>query len=310
MRKYFLYYLLIILCIPLFILCGNLEEEKTSNKEETIYKKAQEKILFSSKKYGQHYSWLKEYDSSSTILTRIPLPEKFQHQKDSLLSFAAWLRNLPLKKAGTPVKLYSGEEKYRQDVHFAVIDIDCGKKDLQQCADAVMRLRAEYLFGINLKEKIQFNYTSGDKIPYTKWKQGYRPVFKSKKLNWVKNQKADESYENFKYYLSNVFNYAGSMSISKELIRVNDFNDICAGDVLIVGGFPGHAMTVMDVAINPDNGKKIFLLSQSYMPAQDIHIVKNPQNPAISPWYEIPENKTIQTPEWTFETSQLMRWKN
>jgi hypothetical protein len=40
------------------------------------------------------------------------------------------------------VLLYNGAPKFRQDVHAAVIDIDVGTRDLQQCADATMRLRA------------------------------------------------------------------------------------------------------------------------------------------------------------------------
>ena len=43
--------------------------------------------------------------------------------------------------------LYNGDLKNRQDVHQAVINIDAGgKEDLQQCADAVMRMKAEYHF--------------------------------------------------------------------------------------------------------------------------------------------------------------------
>lgn len=54
-------------------------------------------------------------------------------------SFAEYLRNLPLKPHGTKVKYYNGEEK-PNDVYVAVIDIDVGTRDLQQCADAVIRL--------------------------------------------------------------------------------------------------------------------------------------------------------------------------
>ena len=42
------------------------------------------------------------------------------------------------------------------------------------------------------------------------------------------------------------------------------------GDVLIQGGSPGHAVIVVDMAENPATGEKLYLLAQSYMPAQDI----------------------------------------
>ena len=85
-----------------------------------------------------------------------------------------YLEEFPVKENGTKVMLYNGKEKNRQDVHAAVLDINIGNKDLQQCADAVMRLRAEYLYKTKqydksiqilktlltpkLKQKSLFNY--------------------------------------------------------------------------------------------------------------------------------------------------------
>lgn len=80
------------------------------------------------------------------------------------------------------------------------------------------------------------------------------------------------------------------------------------GDVLIQGGSPGHAAIVVDLAVNAQ-GQKVFLLAQSYMPAQSIHILKNPVNPALSPWYEADNSAVVQTPEWTFTTKDLKRFK-
>jgi hypothetical protein len=99
----------------------------------------------------------------------------------------------------------------------------------------------------------------------------------------------------------------GSASLSKQLKPVNSFSQIQPGDVLIRGGFPGHAVIVMDVAVNA-LGKKIYLLAQSYMPAQDIHVLKNPMNTDLSPWYEVNEDNIITTPEYTFTQHELRRW--
>jgi hypothetical protein len=99
----------------------------------------------------------------------------------------------------------------------------------------------------------------------------------------------------------------GTASLEKQLKPVNGLNHMEAGDVFIKGGFPGHAMIVMDVAIN-EKGKKMYMLAQSYMPAQDIHIVKNPVNDKLSPWYEVNNNGDIITPEWIFTNRQLKRW--
>ena len=101
--------------------------------------------------------------------------------------------------------------------------------------------------------------------------------------------------------------YCGTYSLSKELKAVS-IHDIKGGDVFIHGGFPGHAMIVMDVAIHATTKKKIVMLAQSYMPAQDIHIVKNLSNTVMSPWYEMPENGVLYTPEWTFNVADLKRF--
>jgi hypothetical protein len=79
------------------------------------------------------------------------------------------------------------------------------------------------------------------------------------------------------------------------------------GDVLIRAGSPGHAMLVVDVA-EDNHGHRTYLLAQSYMPAQDIYIVKNPgDNPG--PWYraDTPPGRVI-TPEYIFKTNELRKW--
>jgi len=44
------------------------------------------------------------------------------------------------------------------------------------------------------------------------------------------------------------------------------------------------------------------------MPAQDIHILVNPNGTALSPWYVLNEDREIITPEWTFQQQDLMRF--
>ena len=105
-----------------------------------------------------------------------------------------------------------------------------------------------------------------------------------------------------------IFSYANTASLKNELKRVDNKKDIQIGDVFIQKGRPyGHAVTVMDIAKN-ETGEIIFLLSQSYMPAQDIHILKNPSDQSISPWYKLAETGEFITPEWVFEFEDLMRF--
>ncbi len=80
------------------------------------------------------------------------------------------------------------------------------------------------------------------------------------------------------------------------------------GDVFIQGGSPGHAVIVVDLAVNPRTKEKIFLIAQSYMPAQEIQILKNPNDNRISPWYSVRFGEILETPEWTFRKNNLKRF--
>ncbi len=255
-----------------------------------------------------------EIDSSiinkkgTTVSARFNSPKGFERPIYKANSFEAYLNNFELFPFGTQVKYFNGFPKINQQVAASVLKIDIGKKDLQQCADAVMRLRAEYLFAQKKYQQIHFNFTNGFNASYEKWAQGYRIKVNGNTVNWVKTKTIDYSYATFKQYLEIVFTYAGTLSLSKELIPVS-IDSIQVGDVFIKGGSPGHAVMVMDVAKNKKTGKRVFMLAQSYMPAQNIHILVNENNKSISPWYELSMGETLHTPEWTFQYNDLKRFK-
>lgn len=222
--------------------------------------------------------------ASPATIKDIPPPGNFQRIKVPPGSFGWWLREIALKK-DKQVYLYNGKLKRNQQAQFAVLDKPIGEKDLQQCADAVMRLRAEYLFSCKRYAEIVFR--DNNSTAYS-WKGGV-------------------DIAGFDRYLQTVFGMCGTASLQQQLNPVRDSNQLLPGDVFIKGGFPGHAMMVMDVAIN-GQGEKIYMLAQSYMPAQDIHIVKNPLDKTLSPWCRFGGQTKIVTPEWTFELNQLYRF--
>ena len=243
----------------------------------------------------------------TTVCERFSLPKDYIRKTPDKKSFGYFLQHTLLKPNEATVHFYNGQEKPNK-VAAAILNIDVGTKDIQQCADAVMRLRAEYLFGTQQFNLLHFNFTNGFNASYLKWREGYRINVSGNKVNWVKTNKESVSYQSFKEYLQIVFTYAGTASLAKELKLIN-MNDLEIGDVFIKGGSPGHAVIVMDVAINSKTDKKLFMIAQSYMPAQDIHILVNYNNPTISPWYELnPTSEKISTPEWTFYSNQSMRF--
>jgi hypothetical protein len=254
------------------------------------------------------YSWMSNYQINNALLNRIKVPEGYKRISVASGSFADWLRNLPLKDGKPSVKLYNGKLKGNQNVHEAIVDIDVGTTDIQQCADAVMRMRAEYLYSIKDYKNLHFNFTSGHSVGFEKWSQGYRTQIKGNNVTWIKSAEKNDSYKTFRSYCNTIFNYAGTSSLSKELKKVDDIKNIQIGDVFIVGGFPGHAVLVVDICEHIKTKEKLFLIQQSYMPAQEIHVLKNFNNAALSPWYSINFGNVLETPEWSFQKNQLMRW--
>jgi hypothetical protein len=243
-----------------------------------------------------------------TIRERINVPEDYERIPLDEKSFGYYLRNLPLKPDGTDVFLYNGKPKANK-VHAAVIDMEIGSLDLQQCADAVIRLRSEYLFARKLYGLIHFNFTNGFRADYAKWALGYRIDVKGDQIKWIRTDMTSYEYPAFRRYLDVVFTYAGTYSLAQELVKA-EYRDIQPGDVFIRGGSPGHAVIVVDVAVNHSIGQKIFLIAQSYMPAQDIHVLINPSDLELSPWYEVdPGAEIIRTPEWEFRVEELRRFQ-
>ena len=243
----------------------------------------------------------------NTIKERFTPPNGFRRVELPSESFGSYLQNLPLKAPGTKVRYYDGRIKNRTGVYLAVVDMDIGKKDLQQCADAIMRLRGEYLLEVKAYNRIHFNFTNGFRAEYARWRNGERIRVRGNSVNWYQTEAESKSYQSFRKYMEAVFMYAGTLSLAKELKSV-PLEDIQVGDVFIQGGSPGHAVIVVDMAVDSTSGKTKFILAQSYMPAQDIQVLQNPVTIAADPWYDLEAGKPLVTPEWTFETADLKRF--
>jgi hypothetical protein len=221
-------------------------------------------------------------------------------------SFGAWLRGLPVKPGRPEVYLFNGRKKGNQDAHHVVLDVDVGHRNLQQCADAVMRLRAEFQRQAGRPDDICFRFTNGSEARWKDWQRGLRPQLSRHGATWDKRAVEDSGYASFRRYLDVVFGYAGTASLSREIESVANPLRIEAGDVFIQGGSPGHAVIVVDVAEDA-RGRRAVLLAQSYMPAQDIHVLRNPKTPD-GPWYVIESDGPLATPEWDFPAGSLRRF--
>lgn len=248
------------------------------------------------------------YISGNTISTRFNAPIGFARTHVSQNSFGEYLRNLPLKPDGSKVKYFDGDYKENNGVYVAVVDLSIGNKDLHQCADAVMRLRADYLYSQKRYDEIHFNFTNGFTVEYSEYMKGKRMVVSGNKTYWKQYASPSNTEKDFTKYKELIFMYAGTLSLSRELKSVS-VKEMKIGDVFIQGGSPGHAVIVVDIAMNSETSEKLFMLAQSYMPAQEIQILANPINDKVSPWYSTSQLGYLQTPEWSFESSELMRFE-
>jgi hypothetical protein len=221
-------------------------------------------------------------------------------------SFGHWLRYLPLLPAGTAVHLYDGKLKDPQTVHAAVLNIDVGTRDLQQCADAVIRLRGEYEFS-RKPDQVHFHLTSGDDIRFADWYGGQGFRVNSGEVVAASKAVEQPTHAVFRRYLDQIFTYAGTLSLARELTPM-PLTDVQPGDVFIRGGSPGHAVLVLDVAEHLSTGRRYVLLAQSYMPAQQIHVLRN-TDISRGAWFAVdPENARFTTPEWVFRREELRRF--
>jgi len=246
--------------------------------------------------------------SKSTIKTRFSPPKGYYWQNEKSGTFEDFLVNFPLYPENFPVRDYKQIPLEKQTNHAAILKIDVGGKNLQQCADAWIRLYAEYLWNKKDFNKIVFQFTSGQSLSWNEYKNGIRTTETGDYVKFHQSAKTDDSYTNFRKYLDLVFNYAGTISLDRESKPILKNQDIRVGDFLITPGSPGHSVFVVGIAKN-SSGKKLYLLAESFMPAQDIHIIVNPFNKKNSPWYELDVNSLkTYTARYIFEPTSIKRF--
>ncbi|WP_300690036.1 DUF4846 domain-containing protein [Chryseobacterium sp.] len=250
-------------------------------------------------------SFVKINKDKNTIKERFSAPPEYRWVDEKPDSFGYFIENFKLKPYGSQILKYDGNPISTQDLHEAVLDIDTGNKDLQQCADAVIRLRAEYLYKMKMTDEIKFHFTSGDLISWSDYKNGTRAFVNGNSVNFRKTSGFDDSYQNFRNYLDLIFNYAGTISLNKETKPIEKNADLRTGDILITPGSPGHVVFIAGVSKNKE-GQKLFLLGEGFTPAQSIHLLSNPFNKNISPWYNLDINdKETKTARYIFKPTNF-----
>ncbi len=245
------------------------------------------------------YGWLGGPDAHApqpvdTLQARFPAPEGYRRVQLSAGSFGAWLRALPLAAQGTPVVSYSGKVLHPADDPriAAVVAIDVGKADLQQCADAVIRMNAEWLWSRGRRD-MSYRAASGTALPFSRWARGERVFAKGASIHWQAAARPAHDHRTFRHYLDAVFAWANTVSVARQARSVKPA-DLAPGDFFIMPGNPGHAVLVLDVARDAQ-GQRVALLGQSYMPAQSFQVLR-PHAHAV--WFSMKLNEPVVTPFW------------
>ncbi|AKQ70322.1 hypothetical protein A176_007234 [Myxococcus hansupus] len=259
------------------------------------------------KEERSRYTWLTPQAQVRPLSAALPPPEGYTRVAVTKDSFGAWLRGLPLRPHGTPVLSHQGATilAARDRRLAAVAELDVGTANLQQCADSVIRLHAEWLWAGNQTDRLAYRFTSGHLAAWSKYAEGDRARVSGSKVTWVRSAAPDASRRSFRSWLDLVFTYAGTHSLSSLKARPTH-EDVRPGDFFVLGGSPGHVVLVLDVAANAA-GKKVALLGQGFMPAQDFHVLAEEGDTA--PWFPLEEGEDVVTPFWKpFPWSSLRRF--
>jgi hypothetical protein len=217
-------------------------------------------------------------------------------------SWQHFLQNLPMT-AGDVVT-YRGETVGNQSKAAAIVNYDIGTKDLQQCADALIRLRAEYLFARNRYQEIQFQFTNGDLYSFNEYCQGIRPHPAGIGVTFAMSAAPSEyTHQAFRKYLDFVYTYASTISIARELKPANKFE---VGTVIVKPGSPGHCFIIVDEAVN-SAGEKLYKLVEGFTPAQSMYVLKNNDN--NSHWYKLVPGEPIVTSSYSFQQYLIRKFE-
>ncbi len=259
---------------------------------------------------SKRYPWHRRRAGYESMASRFPPPARFSRVAVKPGSYGDWLRHLPMLKKGVGVRSYSGQLLVASTAASAgVIDLDVGKRDLQQCMDTIMRLRGEYLWWKKRASRVRFRYAGRRYFGWAQYARGLRPRRVGRRIVLKGGFLRGWGRKHFRRYLTFMFMMTGTMhNVYEPRVKATQ---VSAGDFFVQPppgpGYLGHAVVILDLA-RDRGGRTVALLGEGYTPAQDLHVLKAPGGGA---WYTLRAPRPVQTPQWpaAFRWSQLHRFK-
>jgi hypothetical protein len=198
------------------------------------------------------------------IKNSIPVPDGYVRETCPAGSFGDWIQNLELKN---PPVIHDYRGNVVNSAFYSIWGVLqmplLFRTDLEQCADFAMRLWAEYHKSTGKLDQLYlFDYN------------GNKKLFKT-------------SRESFNQFLKSAFSKANSHSL-KQGCRAVATNDAMPGDLIVQNerGGIGHVSVILD-ACRSKQGKRLFLIGYSFMPAQEFHIEKAREEYGTAGWFTL-----------------------
>ena len=94
----------------------------------------------------QDYHYLPNQKERPRLSANFDVPLGYERVSVETGSFGEWLRHLPLS-ADNQVRSHRGDKIVAPNA--AVVELDLGRGNLQQCADSILRLYAEYRWSVD-----------------------------------------------------------------------------------------------------------------------------------------------------------------
>ena len=192
--------LLIIICgfVLLFYTTASDRKSDGSIAEETIISKTDDTAVPESDVVIDEPVFINS--TGMDIESRICVPAGYERTEVANGSFSKFVRNYPLKEDGSPILLYNGKKR-NPEYCIAVFAMHLGDKDLQQCADSVIRLYAEYFRQTGQPARIAFHFVNGFLCDWNSYREGKRIQVNGNDVSWGASANADDSDEAFEGYL-------------------------------------------------------------------------------------------------------------
>ena len=155
----------------------------------------------------------------------------------------------------------------------AVAALDVGVGDLQQCADSVIRLHAEWLFAAGTaRRQLPRGVGRGHALRALGARaSGWSPHGLG--FTWSSSARADAGHASYRRWLDAVFTYANTGSLARDGEPVAPAESPPRATSWCSRAARATPCSVLDLARAPD-GRRALLLGQGYMPAQSFHVLR------------------------------------